>query len=68
MKSSVGESDLDVPRDRNGSFEPQILKKSQTHMSDEIEKKILSLFIYQEIFDILEYGKNMKLEDAFCIA
>ena len=32
MKSSVGEFELDVPRDRNGSYEPQIVKKHQTHM------------------------------------
>ncbi|MFY4760382.1 IS256 family transposase [Aliarcobacter butzleri] len=44
MKSSVGEFELDVPRDRNGSYEPQIVKKHQTHMSDHIEQKILSLY------------------------
>jgi len=27
MKSSVGEFELNVPRDRNGTFEPQIIKK-----------------------------------------
>ncbi len=44
MKSSVGEFYLDVPKDRNGSFEPQLIKKHQTHMSDHIEQKILSLY------------------------
>ena len=44
MKSSVGEFELEVPRDRNGTFEPQIVKKHQTHMSDQIEQKILSLY------------------------
>ncbi len=44
MKSSVGEFDLEVPRDRNGTFEPQIVRKHQTHMSDQIEQKILSLY------------------------
>jgi len=42
MKSSVVEFELDVPRDKNGSYEPQIVKKYQTHMSDHIEQKILS--------------------------
>ncbi len=46
MKSSVGEFDLDIPRDRNGSFEPQLIKKHQTHMSDHIEQKILSLYAF----------------------
>ncbi|WP_407933677.1 transposase [Halarcobacter sp.] len=33
MKSSVGEFELDVPRNKSGSYEPQIVKKHQTHMS-----------------------------------
>ncbi len=44
MKSSVGSFELDVPRDRKGSFEPQIVKKHQTHISEQIEEKILSLY------------------------
>jgi putative transposase len=44
MKSSVGEFELEIPRDRNGSYEPQIVKKYQTHISDHIEQKILSLY------------------------
>jgi len=44
IKSDHGKFELDVPRDRNGSFEPQIVKKNQTTMTDEIEKKMLSLY------------------------
>jgi transposase-like protein len=44
MKSSVGEFELKVPRDRNGTFEPKIVKKYLTHMSEAIEEKILSLY------------------------
>ena len=44
IKSDYGKFKLDVPRDRNGSFEPQIVKKNQTTMTDEIEKKMLSLY------------------------
>ena len=46
MKSSVGEFELEIPRDRNGSYEPQIVKKHQTHISDHIEEKILSLYAH----------------------
>jgi transposase-like protein len=62
MKSSVGEFDLDVPRDRNGTFEPQFVKKHQTHMSDQIEQKILALYAlgnsYSQISEHIEdfYG------------
>jgi transposase-like protein len=44
IKSQAGEFELAVPRDRNGTFEPQIVKKHQTHLSDAIESKILSLY------------------------
>lgn len=44
IKTSVGRIDLDTPRDRAGSFEPQIIKKHQTSVSDEIETKILSMY------------------------
>jgi len=44
VKSSSGEFELATPRDREGSFKPQIVKKHQTTISDEIEEKILSLY------------------------
>ena len=37
MKSSAGNLELDAPRDRAGSFEPQIVKKHQTHLTEELE-------------------------------
>ena len=33
-----------VPRDRKGEFEPQILKKNQTSIRQDIEEKILSMY------------------------
>ena len=44
IKSSDGQFELSTPRDREGSFEPQIVKKHQTTISDEIEEKILSMY------------------------
>ena len=68
MKSSVGEFDLDVPRDRNGSFEPQLIKKHQTHMSDHIEQKILSLYAlgnsYSQITEHIEELYGMSFSKA----
>ncbi|QOR62400.1 IS256 family transposase [Sulfurovum sp. ST-21] len=66
MKSSVGEFDLEVPRDRNGTFEPQFVKKHQTHMSDQIEQKILALYAlgnsYAQISEHIEdfYGVHFS--------
>lgn len=44
VKSTSGSFELETPRDRSGTFEPQLVKKHQTHLTDEIERKILSLF------------------------
>jgi len=44
IKTSEGKIDLDTPRDRAGTFEPQIIPKHQTSVSDEIESKILSMY------------------------
>ena len=42
--TSFGEVDVSVPRDRKGEFEPQVLKKNQTSISQDIEEKILSMY------------------------
>ena len=41
--SSMGDIDLDIPRDRNGEFQPQIVKKNQTDISH-IEDQVLSMY------------------------
>ncbi len=44
IKSTSGSFELAKSRDRAGSFEPQLVKKHQTHMSDEIERNIILMF------------------------
>lgn len=41
--SDYGESEISIPRDRNGEFEPKVLEKRQTR-TDEIEQKILAMY------------------------
>ena len=43
VTSSMGSIDLDIPRDRKGDFEPQIVKKNQTDISN-IENQVLSMY------------------------
>ena len=43
VKSKFGEIDLDVPRDRQSDFEPQIVKKRQKDISG-LEEKIISMY------------------------
>jgi transposase-like protein len=53
MKTPAGEFELKTPRDRANTFEPQIVKKHQTHLTDELERKVIALFAlgnsYQDI-------------------
>ena len=44
VKTSAGSVEIAVPRDRNGEFEPQIIKKNETSLAGDIEEKILSMY------------------------
>ena len=43
LRSSFGDVDLNIPRDRKAEFEPQIVKKYET-VCNELDKKIISLY------------------------
>jgi transposase-like protein len=43
VKGSNGEVALSVPRDREGSFEPELVKKGQTRI-DGVDDKIIGLY------------------------
>ncbi len=53
VKTLSGSFELDTPRDRTNTFEPQLVKKNQTQLTDELERKIIALFSlgtsYQDI-------------------
>ena len=44
IKSLNGNFELNTPRDRDGTFSPQLVKKHQTTISTEIEDKIIALY------------------------
>lgn len=44
VQSGSGAFELQTPRDRNGSFEPQLVKKRQTILNATLDKKILGLY------------------------
>jgi len=52
VKSSSGEFNLTTPRDRQGSFTPEIVAKRQIVIDDDLTDKILSM-----------YGKGMSYSD-----
>ena len=43
IHSDYGQTEIAIPRDRNGEFEPQVLAKRQVR-TDEIEEKILAMY------------------------
>lgn len=44
VKTLSGNFELETPRDRSNTFEPQLVKKNQTQLTDELERKIIALF------------------------
>jgi len=52
VRSSVGSFDLETPRDRQGSFEPEIVKKREVFLGEDLEEKIIRL-----------YARGMSYED-----
>lgn len=44
IKTAGGAVNIEVPRDRNSSFEPQIVRKRQTILNEELDNKILGLY------------------------
>lgn len=52
LKSSAGEIKVNVPRDRNGEYEPQVMKKHQNIIGEDLEVKIISM-----------YAKRMTISD-----
>jgi putative transposase len=44
IKTGTGSFELETPRDREGSFEPEIVKKRQTVLNESLDNKVLSLY------------------------
>lgn len=44
MHTSYGDMDVSIPRDRNGEYEPQLIKKYQNTITQDMEEKIISMY------------------------
>jgi transposase-like protein len=66
LKTSAGELPLRTPRDRGGSFEPKIVPKRSTSLTNEFEEKVLALYArgmsYRDIKAMLAeiYGTDLS--------
>lgn len=64
VTSSLGEIELDIPRDRKGEFEPKVVRKNQTDISN-IEDQVLSMYAKgMSTRDISEHLSNVYGVDA----
>ncbi len=72
IKSEWGESEIAVPRDRAGTFEPQVIEKRQTR-TDDMEARILAMYqkgmsvrdIEDHVWDI--YGVDASASLINCL-
>lgn len=44
MHTGYGDMDVSIPRDRNGEFEPKLVKKYQNTVTQDMEEKIISMY------------------------
>lgn len=68
VKTLYGPIDVTTPRDRNGSFAPEILPKRQTTLGDGLDHKIIGLYAlgmsYTDICDHLSQMYQLTLSPA----
>jgi len=57
VQGSMGEVEIDIPRDRKGEFEPELVKKHQTDISA-IEDKVI--YLYSQGVSTREIQKTMQ--------
>lgn len=75
VKTSSGQFELSTPRDRKGSYSPEIVKKREVFLGDDLEQKIIRLYArgmsyedikshLSEIYDLdISHGKISQITD-----
>jgi putative transposase len=60
LKTADGTLELQTPRDRHASFEPQIIKKRETILAESLEEKIIGMYgLGMSFRDISSHIKDM---------
>ena len=68
LQTEYGPVEIETPRDRDGRFEPETVKKCQTILAEGLSDKIISLYAsgqsLQQISDFIEenYGSRISME------
>ena len=67
IRGNLGETEIEVPQDRDGTFEPKVVKKRQKDISG-IEQKIISLYAKgmttRQISDTIEEIYGFEVSDG----
>lgn len=68
VKTGQSAFELETPRDRSGTFEPEIVKKRQTYLGDALDSKTISLYglgmSYNDISSHLEELYGIEVSPA----
>ena len=68
VKTHYGSIEVSTPRDRNGSFEPELLPKRQTTLGEGLDHKIISLYAlgmsYTDICDHLSEMYQLNISPS----
>lgn len=68
VKSSVGNLEINIPRDRNGEFEPTLVKKHERKLDNFLENKVISMYSmgmsYRDIMAHISELYGMELSEA----
>lgn len=68
VKTGSGSFELETPRDREGSFEPELVKKRQTILNESLDNKVLALYglgmSYQDISAHLQEMYGVEVSPA----
>jgi transposase-like protein len=68
MKSSLGNFELSTPRDRESSFEPEIVKKRQTTLPGDLDQRIIAMYAhgmsYRDITSELHELLGLEFSEA----
>lgn len=68
IKTGSSQFELETPRDREGTFEPQLVKKRQTVLNESLDNKILGLYglgmSYQDIRSHMQEMYGVEVSDG----
>ena len=59
VKSESGTFELETPRDRSSTFEPEIVKNRQTILNESLDNKILSLYSIGMSYEAISNTKTL---------